>query len=181
MNNLKSFENHITALKEKKGEWIAKAVEGGKGKLRAQLGVKKGETLTKSKISKEIHDLEAQDKDPETPGTQLPPAKAKKFKRLHLAKNLMNLKEDHEETKNYMFFQNVFNICQMCQDILEMNPSEVDQLLEEGHGWATDHIATSKDDVEEVFNFLRASLGMEGSKEIHMENPEVVIADNENC
>ena len=35
-----------------------------------------------------------------------------------------------------------------------MEKDKVDQILNDGHGWAVDHIATSKDDVEEVYNFL---------------------------
>ena len=35
-----------------------------------------------------------------------------------------------------------------------MDKNEVDKILSDGHGWATDHIATSKDDVEEVFNLF---------------------------
>jgi hypothetical protein len=38
--------------------------------------------------------------------------------------------------------------------MLEMDESKVDRILSDGHNWALDHIATSKDDVEEVFNFL---------------------------
>jgi hypothetical protein len=36
-----------------------------------------------------------------------------------------------------------------------MNESEVDQILSNGHDWATEHIATAKDDIEEVTNFLK--------------------------
>lgn len=184
MKNLIAFEKHITGLKEKK-EWIAKAVKGGEDKLRNQLGLKKDEVLTKSRISQEISDLKSQDEDPSKPGAQLPPAKAKKYKRLNLAKTLMKLGENHSEMKNYMFFQNVINICSMCEDILKMDPVKIDSLLEEGHGWATDHVATSKDDVEEVFNFLRASMkSMElehGEETETDENPEVIISDNNNC
>jgi hypothetical protein len=38
--------------------------------------------------------------------------------------------------------------------MLEMDEAKVDAMLSDGHNWAVDHIATSKDDVEEVFNFL---------------------------
>jgi hypothetical protein len=34
-----------------------------------------------------------------------------------------------------------------------MDQSEIDEVLNEAD-WASDHIATSKDDIEEVFNFL---------------------------
>ena len=38
--------------------------------------------------------------------------------------------------------------------MLEMDEAKVDSILSNGHNWALDHITTSKDDVEEVFNFL---------------------------
>lgn len=170
MKNLKEFNSY---LEEK--EWIAKAVEGTKGKLRKELGIKKGETLTKTRIKDEIKDLEDQDTDQEKEGTQLPPAKAKKFKRLHLAKTLMKLGEDHNEPQNYMFFGNISNIKRMCEEILEMDPNKVDHILSDGHGWATDHIATSKDDVAEVYDFLKSTM------DLHHEDEEGLIADGENC
>jgi hypothetical protein len=64
--------------------------------------------------------------------------------------------ESHEESDNYMFFANVGNIKRMCEEILSMDKEFVDSLLSDGHGWATDHIATSKDDVEEVYQFLNS-------------------------
>lgn len=41
--------------------------------------------------------------------------------------------------------------------MLEMDEKEVDDMLTNGHNWALDHMATSKDDVEEVYNFLRGN------------------------
>jgi hypothetical protein len=60
---------------------------------------------------------------------------------------------DHYEQKNYMFFSNVENIHRMCEEIIKMNEGDVDDILSE-HGWALDHMATSKDDIEEVYSFL---------------------------
>jgi hypothetical protein len=53
--------------------------------------------------------------------------------------------------------------------LLEMNPEQLDRILNEGHDWASDHIATSKDDIEEVANFF---INMMGSKD---SNPEVFV------
>jgi hypothetical protein len=36
---------------------------------------------------------------------------------------------------------------------LEIDEKEIDEILKE-HSWAIDHISTSKDDVEEVYNFF---------------------------
>ena len=58
------------------------------------------------------------------------------------------------DMKNYMFFQNLMSMKESIEKMLALDPHKVDELLENGHGWATDHIATSKDDTEEVCGFL---------------------------
>lgn len=65
-----------------------------------------------------------------------------------------SLKENCGETSNYMFFGNLKTIKRLVDEMLEMDEAKVDAMLSDGHNWAVDHIATSKDDVEEVFNFL---------------------------
>ena len=59
-----------------------------------------------------------------------------------------------EELGRYMFFQNLKTIKQIVDEMLELDEKMVDGILASGHDWAEDHIATSKDDVEEVHNFL---------------------------
>ena len=83
--------------------------------------------------------------------------------------------EDHNETQNYMFFSSISNMRRMCDEILKMDPKKVDSLLSDGHDWATDHIATSKDDIEEVYGFLKSSM------EMHHDDDEEMISDDENC
>ena len=68
--------------------------------------------------------------------------------------NESNLLKEHGETSNYMFFGNLKTIKRLVDEMLEMDEAKVDAMLLNGHNWAVDHIATSKDDVEEVFNFL---------------------------
>jgi uncharacterized protein YerC len=57
---------------------------------------------------------------------------------------------------NYMFFQNLKTIRDAVDEMLSLDPMMVDIILSDGHDWANDHIATSKDDVEEVYNFLKS-------------------------
>jgi hypothetical protein len=71
-----------------------------------------------------------------------------------ILESLRNLSENRE-LNNYMFFQNVKTIRDAADAILNMNEGMVDMILSNGHDWASDHIATSKDDVEEVYNFLK--------------------------
>jgi rubrerythrin len=62
--------------------------------------------------------------------------------------------ESHHEVNHYMFFGNLETIKRYVDAMLEMDPVTVNELLDNGHDWAADHIATSKDDIEEVANFL---------------------------
>jgi hypothetical protein len=60
----------------------------------------------------------------------------------------------NEELGRYMFFENLKIIKNAVDEMLELDDEIVDGILASGHDWAEDHIATSKDDVEEVYNFL---------------------------
>jgi len=62
--------------------------------------------------------------------------------------------ERQGELKHYMFFSNLKNIKEKVDAMLAMDAAEVDRMLDDGHDWASDHISTSKDDVEEVYNWL---------------------------
>jgi len=85
------------------------------------------------------------------------------------------ISENHDEAENYMFFANISNIKRMCEEILEMDHSMVDSTLTDGHGWAVDHIATSKDDVEEVYGFLKSTFELS-----HDTENELISDDNNN-
>jgi hypothetical protein len=61
--------------------------------------------------------------------------------------------ENHSSV-NYMFFANLRAIKRLVDEMLLADEHAVDQMLTNGHNWALDHIATSKDDVEEVHGFL---------------------------
>lgn len=66
------------------------------------------------------------------------------------------------ERKNYMFFSNLKAIKGMVEGMLAMDAAQVDAMLDDGHDWASDHISTSRDDVEEVHNWLSGSVGGQG-------------------
>jgi hypothetical protein len=152
--NEESRSHNNTMTQEKKGEkWIKDAIKKP-GSLRKSLGKKEGEKISKNEIDSELQALKGKDKDPKKKGVQgLSKNDLAKYRKLNLAKTLKGLKE-HQETQNYMFFGNLQTIKRLVDELLEMDETEVDSILSNGHNWAVDHIATSKDDVEEVFNFL---------------------------
>lgn len=83
------------------------------------------------------------------------PANFTKKQEKSVKKTAEKLKKSISENKdNYMFFQNLKTIRDAVDEMLALDPSMVDMILSDGHDWANDHIATSKDDVEEVKNFL---------------------------
>jgi hypothetical protein len=64
--------------------------------------------------------------------------------------------EDHQG--NYMFFGNLESIMKQCEELLQFNNEEVDQILMDGHDWAEDHISSAKENVEQVHDFLNNEL-----------------------
>ena len=151
MENIKKFENFSTN-EGKKDKWIQDAIKKP-GSLRKSLKKKEGEKITKAEIDSELQALKGKDKDPKKKGVQgLKGKDLSKFRKLNLARTLKSMKE-HQETQNYMFFGNLQTMKRLIDKMLEMDESKIDEILKD-HNWALDHIATSKDDVEEVFNFL---------------------------
>jgi hypothetical protein len=65
--------------------------------------------------------------------------------------------EDHHggEEKNYMFFKNLYTMKRCIEDMMAMDKEQVDELIERGHDWASDHISSAKDDLQEVSDWLR--------------------------
>jgi hypothetical protein len=60
----------------------------------------------------------------------------------------------NKDQTNYMFFGNLKIIKKYVDAMLQMDSNQVQEILSNGHDWAADHIATSKDDVQEVGDFL---------------------------
>ena len=71
---------------------------------------------------------------------------------------VMNESQYHEakdgELKHYMFFSNLKVMKEKIDAMLKMDASKIDAELSNGHDWAGDHITSSRDDIEEVYNWL---------------------------
>ena len=85
----------------------------------------------------------------------------------------------NENREHYMFFENLKIIKKAVDEMLELDKQMVDDILSHGHDWAEDHIATSKDDVEEVYNFLihkKAPIGLEEKKQLSPKQKKIASA-----
>ena len=76
------------------------------------------------------------------------------------------LKEERMEMKRYMFFSNLEQIRRQADLLLDLDHSQIENILEDGHDWADDHITVSKENLDQVFDFL-----MNETKKEDMEHP----------
>ena len=53
-----------------------------------------------------------------------------------------------------MFFSNLEQMKRQCEMLLDMDESEIESILENGHDWAQDHISEAKNNMDQVFDFL---------------------------
>lgn len=72
--------------------------------------------------------------------------------KLIIKKNLSLLKEEH--TENYMFFENLKQIKRQCDLLLNLDPTIIEDILQNGHDWADDHVTEAKVNLDQVFDFL---------------------------
>ena len=63
------------------------------------------------------------------------------------------LKEE-QESENYMFFGNLKQIARQCKMLLEMDEEMIDQIIQDGHDWADDHVSEAKTNMDQVFDFI---------------------------
>ena len=66
-------------------------------------------------------------------------------------------------SERYMFFSNLQQMRRQCDLLLDLDKDMVESILDDGHDWAQDHITTSKDDIEEVYHFLKNEFDGENS------------------
>ena len=64
------------------------------------------------------------------------------------------LKEQMQEPENYMFFSNLQQIKRQCDMLLKLDPQIVDEILQNGHDWADDHVTEAKTNMDQVFDFM---------------------------
>lgn len=61
---------------------------------------------------------------------------------------------EQQESENYMFFSNLKQIARQCQMLLDMDPQMIDEVLQNGHDWADDHVTEAKTNMDQVFDFF---------------------------
>ena len=63
-----------------------------------------------------------------------------------------------------MFFSNLQQMRRQCDMLLEMDNSMIEEILDNGHDWAQDHVAEAKNNMDQVFDFLMNETKKGGSE-----------------
>jgi len=61
---------------------------------------------------------------------------------------------EEQETENYMFFGNLEQIKRQCELLLSFDKQMIENLLQNGHDWADDHVSEAKNNMDQVFDFI---------------------------
>lgn len=73
--------------------------------------------------------------------------------------------EEGGEGSRYMFFSNLEQIKNQAEQLLALDQDRIEAMLNSGHDWAADHVATSKETLDHAFDFITNEMGGEGSEE----------------
>ena len=72
----------------------------------------------------------------------------------YIIKKVLLETHDEQHSSRYMFFSNLQQMRRQCDMLLEMDHSMIEEILDNGHDWAQDHIAEAKNNMDQVFDFL---------------------------
>lgn len=84
------------------------------------------------------------------------------------------LNETEERNNRYMFFSNLEQMKRQCEMLLDMDQRQIEQILENGHDWAQDHISEAKNNMDQVFDFL-----MNETKSSDMSDDDMMMEEYE--
>lgn len=69
--------------------------------------------------------------------------------------------EQEVELANYMFFSNLQQMKRQIEMMLDMDPEKINEIIQNGHDWADDHISEAKTNMDQVFDFLKNEMEIE--------------------
>jgi hypothetical protein len=82
-----------------------------------------------------------------------------------IVKRVVEENEMTEEWSNrYMFFSNLQQMKRQCEYLLDFDKEQVEEILNNGHDWAQDHISEAKNNMDQVFDFLMNEIKGEDSE-----------------
>jgi hypothetical protein len=65
-----------------------------------------------------------------------------------------SMNEGDRDSKRYMFMSNLKQMCRQAELLMQEDSELIDSILDDGHDWAADHVATAKESLDQVFDFM---------------------------
>lgn len=59
-----------------------------------------------------------------------------------------------DDVENYMFFNNLESMRDMIDEIMSLDKNQLDRMLSAEHDWASDHISSAQENVQQVHSWL---------------------------
>ena len=89
------------------------------------------------------------------------------------------LREEHEnKSSRYMFFSNLEQMRRQCDLLLDLDHSMIEEILENGHDWAQDHISEAKNNMDQVFDFLMNETKKHGMQmSMNIDDEDMVMSE----
>ena len=88
---------------------------------------------------------------------------------------------EQRETENYMFFGNLEQMKRQLDNLMSLDPRYIDQVLQNGHDWADDHISKAKENLDHVYEFFMNELSSEDTLSESEEMGEAKKKKNKLC
>jgi hypothetical protein len=83
--------------------------------------------------------------------------------------------EEKKHSSRYMFFSNLQQMRRQCDMLLDLDESMLEEILDNGHDWAQDHISEAKNNMDQVFDFLMNETKRHGMQmSMNMDDKEMV-------
>jgi hypothetical protein len=81
-------------------------------------------------------------------------------------------------SSRYMFFSNLEQMRRQCDLLLDLDHSMIEEILENGHDWAQDHIAEAKNNMDQVFDFLMNESKKDGMElSMNIDDKDMVMGE----
>lgn len=80
---------------------------------------------------------------------------------------------DGMKESNYMFFSNLEQIHRQTKLLMDLDQQKVNEMLNNGHDWADDHITVAKENISQVFDFMMNEFKSSESNSDDMSTEEI--------
>jgi len=96
----------------------------------------------------------------------------------YIIKKVLLETHDEQHSSRYMFFSNLQQMRRQCDMLLEMDHSMIEEILDNGHDWAQDHISEAKNNMDQVFDFLMNETKKHGMQmSMNIDDEDMVMSE----